>query len=270
MAESSPRSVLLVDDDREQLEMNASLLRQLGLAPSIASGPAAALRRLAEENFDLVVTDLRMETPADGFIVADAAKLLNPGVRVVLTTGTYDLPEAMRHVEQAVDAVLLKPFSAQHLTAALNVSDMPPLPRMGMIDLIREQRDWLLGEWRRARESDPALAHLTPQQRNNDLSNILDEVLTLRTKDHSAEHHGQTRREQAVSLAGTLSDLIELRRLMHVLVTKHYARLDPPQLNTDLSRLDAALDQEIIDSVRGRAPEIANLGLLPPRPPESS
>jgi len=267
---SSPQSVLLVDDDREQLEMNAALLRRLGLAPSIAAGPAAALRRLAEENFDFVVTDLRMETPADGFIVADAAKLLHPGVRVILTTGTYDLPEALRHVEQAVDTVLLKPFSAQQLTAALDVSGMRPLPRMGLIDLIREQRDWLLDEWRRARESDPALAHLTPQQRNDHLSDILDEVLTLRKKDHSAEHHGETRRLQSVSLAGTLSDLIELRRLMHVLVDKHYARLDPPQLNSDLARLDAALDQEIIDSVRGRVPELANLGPLSHRLPEAS
>jgi|GEM_PF-2017999 len=52
--------VLLVDDDQDSVDIHGLVLAQLGASVVAADGVEAALARLREEPFDLVLTDLRM------------------------------------------------------------------------------------------------------------------------------------------------------------------------------------------------------------------
>ena len=77
--------LLVVDDEPSARSTLALLLRKRGHRVLEAEGVAAATTRLAEEVFDLVVTDLRMPD-GDGLDVLRAAKAQAPATEVILLT----------------------------------------------------------------------------------------------------------------------------------------------------------------------------------------
>src|SRR5258706_13479252 len=81
----SETRVLVVDDERSMREVLAIALRQAGYDVTLADGGAAALERLRDETFDLVVTDLRMRE-TDGMAVLRAVRERAPKTLVVVVT----------------------------------------------------------------------------------------------------------------------------------------------------------------------------------------
>src|SRR3982751_2998148 len=64
------KRVLIVDDDRNVLNILGSVLRQKGLAVSVAANGSEGLAALAEQRFSVVILDLLMPAP-DGFEVLE-------------------------------------------------------------------------------------------------------------------------------------------------------------------------------------------------------
>ena len=77
--------LLIVDDESAARRTLALLLRKRGHQVTEAPGVTAATKQLAEEAFDLVVTDLRMPD-GDGLDVLRAAKIHDAGTEVILLT----------------------------------------------------------------------------------------------------------------------------------------------------------------------------------------
>jgi DNA-binding NtrC family response regulator len=77
--------LLVVDDERSARSTLALLLRKRGHTVLEADGVTAATKRLAEEVFDLVISDLRMPD-GDGLDVLRAAKAHAPATEVILLT----------------------------------------------------------------------------------------------------------------------------------------------------------------------------------------
>ena len=77
--------LLVVDDEPAARSTLTLLLRKRGHRVVEADGVTTATKRLAEEVFDLVVTDLRMPD-GDGLDVLRAAKAHAPATEVILLT----------------------------------------------------------------------------------------------------------------------------------------------------------------------------------------
>src|SRR5574340_169546 len=78
---------LVVDDEKVILDMVAAILEKAGFEVVPASSAGAAITILAADKFDIVVTDLRMESPLAGFEVVRAARQLKPRPVIVILTG---------------------------------------------------------------------------------------------------------------------------------------------------------------------------------------
>jgi two-component system response regulator HydG len=107
-------NVLVVDDQRNMRATTAILLRQAGHSVEEAESGAAALQRIQQEAFDVVLTDLRMPG-LDGLEVLRAVREHAPDTQVIVMTayGTVDSAvEAMRR--GALDYVS-KPFKEDEL-----------------------------------------------------------------------------------------------------------------------------------------------------------
>src|SRR5689334_6283179 len=102
--------VLVVDDSRIVRFMVASHLRSAGYEVSDAENGAAALRVLAEREYDVVITDLRMPE-LDGLSVLQAVKQTAPDTEVVILTGSHaqDVEYAVRALRLGAHDYLLKP-----------------------------------------------------------------------------------------------------------------------------------------------------------------
>lgn len=107
--------VLLVDDDREIVELFAGQLTRAGFDTQFADS-LAEVKSLAGETFDVLVTDLHLPD-ATGEQIAAA---VNARVRIVLT-GSSSAADARRLRDAGFAAVLVKPLSGKQLVAAVNI-----------------------------------------------------------------------------------------------------------------------------------------------------
>jgi CheY-like chemotaxis protein len=107
---------LLVEDDdviRAQVERQ---LRALGHTVTAAADGVAALTLLAESpGFDLLLTDMVMPNGVNGRELADHARALSPGVRVLLTSGHSEDAILRGAGQHGGDAFLAKPYLREEL-----------------------------------------------------------------------------------------------------------------------------------------------------------
>lgn len=69
--------VLLVDDDDAVRAMMNATLEHKGFDVVAAASVTEALRRITTESFDVLITDLHMPHPGDGFTVVTAMRTPN-------------------------------------------------------------------------------------------------------------------------------------------------------------------------------------------------
>ncbi|MEI7644265.1 MAG: response regulator transcription factor [Chloroflexales bacterium] len=106
--------ILLVEDDgvtRLMLEMQ--IQKASHIVVGVASGEQA-IAILAQERFDLLVTDLRMPT-MDGMQVMEAARAIDPQIEVIILTGAACTNSAIAAVNHHAHSYMLKPVRCDDL-----------------------------------------------------------------------------------------------------------------------------------------------------------
>ncbi|HSA89803.1 MAG TPA: sigma 54-interacting transcriptional regulator, partial [Burkholderiales bacterium] len=105
---------LLVDDDRDLLQLIAMRLTAAGHAVTAVESGEAALAALAVSRPQVVVTDLRMQG-MDGMALFDAIHREAPSLPVVILTAHGTIPEAVTATRRGVFSFLTKPFEPKVL-----------------------------------------------------------------------------------------------------------------------------------------------------------
>ena len=118
--------ILLVDDDRDFLEMNSGILEAEGYRVRCFTDADQAWESMTAETPDLVITDLMMESLDSGFSLAKKIKS-DPGfgdVPVIIVTAVasrrgFDFnPSSQKEMEaMRADAFFDKPVSPEMLVA---------------------------------------------------------------------------------------------------------------------------------------------------------
>jgi DNA-binding NtrC family response regulator len=145
--------VLLCDDEEALCRGMARLLRTVSYEVVTADGPGG-LQRLERENFDAVVTDLRMPG-VDGFGILDAVRLKSPMTPVIVMSGSAEVTDAVRAMRAGARDFLVKPVELRSLeevlASALGFSNTL-VPSSGPDPTAWRDRNapWLLG-------NDPAM-----------------------------------------------------------------------------------------------------------------
>ncbi|HEX6442113.1 MAG TPA: response regulator [Stellaceae bacterium] len=115
-------TILVVEDDRDVRELAIAVLEDAGYRVlEAASGDEAHRLLLAHPDLriDLLFTDIVMPGPVDGIDLANAARALRPGLRVLYTTGFADL--VRRHGDDELHGTVLhKPYRPGELQRAVS------------------------------------------------------------------------------------------------------------------------------------------------------
>ncbi|MBP1626673.1 MAG: hypothetical protein H6Q00_1148 [Holophagaceae bacterium] len=102
--------LLLADDEELFLISTAELLRAEGFDVSVARDASSATRLLAEERFDLLITDIRMPGN-DNLELLNEIRALNMGIPVILVTGYPSAQTAIQALGHRVFSYLVKPLA---------------------------------------------------------------------------------------------------------------------------------------------------------------
>jgi DNA-binding NtrC family response regulator len=110
-----PGRILIVEDRDSLRRMLELALRQEGYEVVAAADGAAALARLAERGFDLVLTDLKLPD-LSGIEVLAASRQAQPRVPVVVLTGYGTVGTAVEAMKLGAFDFLEKPLEIDDLT----------------------------------------------------------------------------------------------------------------------------------------------------------
>jgi two-component system response regulator HydG len=114
-----PIRVLVIDDEQPHAEVVAESLERVGYQCVIATSGSAGARRIEEEDFDVVLTDLRMED-MDGLAILREAKQELPDSEVVVITGHGDVKTAVEAIKEGAANYLSKPVDLAELRAMVD------------------------------------------------------------------------------------------------------------------------------------------------------
>ncbi len=108
--------VLVIDDDKAQAEALAESLQRVGYQCTIATSGAAGARRIEQDDFDVVLTDLKM-ADLDGLAILRKVRAEMPDAEVILITGHGDVKTAVEALKQGAADYLTKPVDLTELRA---------------------------------------------------------------------------------------------------------------------------------------------------------
>jgi DNA-binding NtrC family response regulator len=113
-----PQHLLIVDDENALREAIAERLGDHGFVVEQAASGEAAIQRLADFAFDIVITDLRLPG-IDGRAVLDAALERYPEIIGIVITGYGTVKDAVEAIKQGAADFITKPFQFDALLHVL-------------------------------------------------------------------------------------------------------------------------------------------------------
>src|SRR5580693_3881309 len=121
MSASEPLRVLVVDDDKVLAETIAESLERRGHACTVVTTGKAGVSKLDQEQFDVVLTDLKM-AEIDGLAVVDKCRQVQRDAEVFVITGFGDVKTAVEAIQLGASHYLQKPIDLAELRAVVDKS----------------------------------------------------------------------------------------------------------------------------------------------------
>jgi len=147
MTQSTPKAprapaprVLVVDDQLTMAETLAEGLAERGFEGVASGSSIEAARRLGEERFDALVTDLRMPD-LDGLGLLSRVREVAPDCAVIVMTAFSEIDTAIESIRRGAYHYLTKPFKVDELALFLDRALSEALLRHETVALKRTLKD---------------------------------------------------------------------------------------------------------------------------------
>jgi two-component system response regulator HydG len=140
MSAPEPLRVLVIDDDKLLAETIAESLERRGHACTVATTGKAGAGKLDQEQFDVVLTDLKM-ADFDGLAVVEKCRQVQRDTEIFVITGFGDVKTAVEAMKRGASHYLQKPIDLAELRAVVDKS----AERVRTVRELREQLDEKFG-----------------------------------------------------------------------------------------------------------------------------
>jgi DNA-binding response OmpR family regulator len=114
----SESRLLIVDDNEDLCNVIVRIFQETGFEASGVYGGRAALDEMSNQQYDLVITDIKMPG-MDGLELLSEIRSSYHDIPVVLITGNLEVDSQAMLENVDADAVLYKPFIAEELIATV-------------------------------------------------------------------------------------------------------------------------------------------------------
>jgi DNA-binding response OmpR family regulator len=271
MAPNEPsisHKVLLVDDDAAVRHMMNATLEHKGFEVVAAANVSDALKLIANETFDALITDLHMPNPGDGFTVVTAMRHSQPNALTLLVSGYPDVQNAMAAILLEADEIIVKPFEVAKLADLIRqkMSNRKPAVRLekervGTIlrrCIASVVEDWLA---RAKRSSELNLVLLTDEERTGHLPKLVNDLVIRLSKTSATPHdsdaissdaaiaHGKLRYEQGYTPAMLVHESRILQVTLFGILQSNLRFLDFSLLLPDVMTIADEVDAQLTQSM---------------------
>src|SRR5947208_535876 len=247
----SALKILCVDDDLDVLKAIESVLLHKGFEVTAVATVPEALELINRRSFDVLLTDLNVGQPGDGFTVVSAMRRVQPNVCSFILTGYPDIESAIQAIRSQVDDYFTKPLRVEELLSAIASvrSGKRPLSKisapMKISDLLRNRRAVIRARWLQEVLSDAELTAvpLTDAERMDHLPELLDEVIGRMEEQRevlsakaaeAARKHGRTRYQQGYTIPQILFETRVLQQVLSGIIQEELLSLELSSLVPDI------------------------------------
>ena len=113
-------SILLIDDEQDMLTLLKRIIaEETEFQVETESNPELAIQRFSRQNYDLVITDLKMPK-MDGIHLLETLKKLNPRIHVVIMTAYGTVETAVEAIQKGAYDYITKPFQRERILVTIN------------------------------------------------------------------------------------------------------------------------------------------------------
>jgi DNA-binding response OmpR family regulator len=257
--------VLIVDDDAAVLDMLKQGLERDGFEVVAASNVRDAIKHIAQQEFDVLLSDLHMPQAGDGFTVVSAMRHSHPKALTLVLSGYPALDEAMSAILSQADEVLVKPLEISAIRKVIRdrLAEPRTLDRTkieSVATILERESEQTIENWLRLVEKDRELNYLTlsPQERTGHLPKLIrDLIIRLRLDSGAsaplsiaARDHGDMRRQQGYSAPM----LVEESRILQVSIfstlQRNLSRLDFSKVLANVVTIADEVDSQLKQTMR--------------------
>src|SRR5581483_10696846 len=161
----SKTRLLFVDDEKNIRLPLPAILKQEGFEVAVAASVSEALEVINHQPFEVLLTDLNIGGPADGFILVSAMRRVQPHAATFILTGYPDFQTALEAIRKQVDDYFTKPADISMLVATLKEKARHPracseAPCKRVSTVIVENSDEIIQRWLKELGSDHKLGSI--------------------------------------------------------------------------------------------------------------
>ena len=266
MSEKSPHPRLLFVDDEEGIRLTlAALLTKNGFDVTTVATVRDALTQINCMHYDVLVCDLNVEKPGDGFVVISAMRYAQPQCVSLVLTAYPSFENAMEAIQHQVDEFFTKPADVNALVKSIKEKlqvrrSRVPVPYKRLTTVLREHCADIVAKTDSAIKSDPILSAAdSSRPRERDLPKIMDalieyvefgrnglksEALRLGTE------HGRRRKKQGYDVRMVVREFQLIDERICELMASDRMPAAPVGLITDLMKLTKGLNAFMIAALQ--------------------
>ncbi len=247
-----------------------------GFDVTVAANVPEALSKITCEKYRVLITDLNIGEPGDGFTIVSAMRRVQPEAVTFILTGYPAFQAALRAIHEQVDDFLIKPTEPKKVIALIRQNltrRRKPSAIMAerLNEVIAKNRDSIVESWFEAVEAHPELQKipLPREERIDHLPSVLDELVRPMDPEKEAQpssrsaayEHGETRRKQGYTIPMLLEETRILHRVVADCMQQNLLSIDVSNLIPDLievhdrmqSMLQYSLDPFLQDAAKRAA-----------------
>jgi ActR/RegA family two-component response regulator len=263
-----PKTRVLFVDDEDGIRLTLSaILEHEGFDVSVAASVPEALKIINQNTFDVLLTDLNIGGPADGFILVSAMRKVQPTAATFILTGYPDFQTALEAIRKQVDDYFTKPADIPTLISALREKARHPracseAPCKRVSTVIVENSNEIMQRWLKELGSDRKLGsiRMTDDDRIdrfpfllNALANALDNDKAPTTADSldAAAVHGSDRAKQGYSITLLVAEMRILNKVIAAVLQEHLLFLNLSTMFPEALKIGEYLQALLEESIRG-------------------
>jgi ActR/RegA family two-component response regulator len=225
-----------------------------------------ALAAIQNGQYDVLVSDLNIGEPYDGFVIASAMRRMQPKVLNVMITGYPAFEDALASIRQQVDDFLVKPADIEELVGliegklqAKRLSSV--IQHKRAVQVVQDNRDNIIHRWMLCVEDDKDLStmRVSKPQRKGHLPQFLDS-LVVQVEAHEPEvagavmdaaaMHGKHRLKLGYSIPLIIREANMLEGVIFQLLQERLLEIKISRFVSDMAELCRSMNQQLEASIR--------------------
>jgi len=252
------KRILFVDDEPGIRQTLPRVLQMFGYDAVTVGSVAEALSAITSQQFDVLIADLNIGQPGDGFTVVSAMRRTQPQCITLILTGYPALDTALQAIRSQVDDYIIKPASIPSLLGTIERKLHQNGPRHAiaahrLADLLRERASEIVERTLQAMKAEPELRSLslTDEERVQYLPQAIGELCRVLDAGKFDRNLGQTTAvgeqgyRQGYSVPLLAANVRVLQAAVYELIHENLLSLDLSHLLPDLILLNGSLARQL-------------------------